>query len=45
MITSIEIVKILIKQKKKTKSKVKSFDQGLLGLGVASILRAKLNKS
>jgi len=45
MITSIEIAKILIKQKKKAKNKVKSFDQGLLGLGVATILRAKLNKS
>lgn len=45
MITSIEIAKILIQQKKKAKNKTRSFDQGLLGLGVATILRKKLNKS
>ncbi|MCO4813271.1 MAG: hypothetical protein KC454_01080 [Flavobacteriales bacterium] len=45
MITSIEIAKILIQQKKKAKNKTRSFDQGLIGLGVAAILRAKLNKS
>jgi len=45
MITSIEIAKILIQQKKKAKNKKRSFDQGLLGLGVAIFLSAKTNKS
>ena len=41
MITSIEIAKILIQQKKKVKNKTRSFDTALLNLGVAAILKKK----
>ena len=42
MITSIEIAKILIQQKKKAKNKKSSFDAAIFNLGVATILKKKI---
>jgi len=42
MITSIEIAKLLIQQKKKVKKKARSFDTALINLGVGTILKKNI---
>ena len=43
MITSIEIAKLLIQQKKRAKNKSRNFDTALINLGVGTILKLKKN--